>query len=179
MFNVPLGSKDVKSFRFMHYLDEKSDYSCKLASGDAGFSTEASIVAHPAGPEGIESEVDVAFEPTRIGSNFKDTLLVKSAVAGEFICPVIGRCIAPKPQGPFDVKGKGEVPFKNIFPKEVAFHCTVDNPAFSVNKERIPEKKATAIAISYQAREGRPSTTKLTVTCPESPEPWLFYLQGN
>ena len=107
MFNVPLGSKDVKSFRFMHYLDEKSDYSCKLASGDAGFSTEASIVAHPAGPEGIESEVDVAFEPTRIGSNFKDTLLVKSAVAGEFICPVIGRCIAPKPQGPFDVKGKG------------------------------------------------------------------------
>ena len=180
VFNVPLGSKDVKSFRFMHYLDEKSDYSCKLASGDAGFSTEASIVAHPAGPEGIESEVDVTFEPTRIGSNFKDTLLVKSAVAGEFICPVIGRCIAPKPQGPFDVKGKGEVPFKNIFPKEVAFHCTVDNPAFSVNKEeRIPAKKATVISISYQAREGRPSTTKLTVTCPESPEPWLFYLQGN
>ena len=180
MFNVPLGSKDVKSFRFMHYLDEKSDYSCKLASGDAGFSSEASIVAHPAGPEGIESEVDVTFEPTRIGSNFKDTLLVKSAVAGEFICPVIGRCIAPKPQGPFDVKGKGEVPFKNIFPKEVAFSCTVDNPAFSVNKvEKIPAKKATAIAVSYQSGDGRPCTTKLTVTCPESPEPWLFYLQGS
>ena len=84
------------------------------------------------------------------------------------------------PFTPFDVKGKGEVPFKNIFPKEVVFTCTVDNPAFSVSKvERIPAKKATAIAISYQAGEGRPSTTKLTVTCPESPEPWLFYLQGN
>jgi hypothetical protein len=38
----------------------------------------------------------------------------------------MGRCIAPKPQGPFTLKGgSGGVSFKNVFGSETEFTITV------------------------------------------------------
>jgi len=73
--------------------------------------------------------------------------------AGEYVCPVMGRCIAPKPQGPFTLKGgAGGVSFKNVFASEMEFTFTLDNPAFTVNKtEKIPAKGVKQIAVNYKA----------------------------
>jgi hydrocephalus-inducing protein len=46
------------------------------------------------------------------------TLIVSSATGGECQCPLVGRCVAPKPQGPIECgKGSGVVAFKNVFPQ--------------------------------------------------------------
>merc|ERR1711998_600624 len=93
VFNVPLGSKQVQPFRFMHYANARADYSCSFQKkGTSGFECDPTVVGHPAGVEGIEMEVDVTFEPTHIGENFKDQLVVKSPEGGEYMCAVVGRC---------------------------------------------------------------------------------------
>lgn len=82
-FNVPLGTKETKAFRFMHFHQDKCEYTCKfLGSDKLGFESEPSVVAHSAGPEGIEIEVEITYEPTMIGENFRDTLVVSSPQGG-------------------------------------------------------------------------------------------------
>ena len=128
----------------------------------------------------MEQEVDVCFEPTRIGESFRDTLVVRSATAGEYVCPVMGRCIAPKPQGPFNLKGgSGSVNFKNVFAAETEFTFTVDNPCFTVERaQKIPAKNTKAVGISFKEQPDLPKTAKLLVTCAEVPTPWVYYLRA-
>jgi len=182
VFNVPLGSKEVHTFKFMHFLNAKADYTCEFSNKSTEFTCAAGVTGHPAGPEGMEQEVEVTFEPTRIGESFRDTLVVKSATAGEYICPVMGRCIPPKPQGPFTLTGgAGAVSFKNVFGSEMEFTFTVDNPAFTVNRtEKIPAKQAKSIAVQFKSTgPDAPTTAKLLVTCGETPTPWVYYLRAG
>jgi hydrocephalus-inducing protein len=66
--------------------------------------------------------VEIAFEPTRVGDSFRDTLTLSSPAGGEYSVPLVGRCLAPKAQGPIDVsKGSGSVPFKNVFQVDADF----------------------------------------------------------
>ena len=125
-------------------------------------------------------QADITFEPTRIGESFRDTLIVTSPVGGEYRCPVAGRCIPPKPQGPFAIKGKGSIRFKNVFTEQTEFHFTVDNSGFNVkSSEVIPAKKSTDITISFSGKADEPKTAKLIVTCKQSQSPWVYYLTGS
>eukprot|EP00898_Chlorokybus_atmophyticus_P005824 jgi/Chlat1/6242/Chrsp44S05765 len=184
-FNVPLGGRQTQPFRFMHYLNAKAEYACRFGNkGQSGFEVDPTVVGHAAGPEGIEVEVDIAFEPTRIGDYFQDVLTVSNNEAGEHVVPVTGHCIPPKPQGPFTIKAQGSsISFKNVFAKQVDFTLAVDNPAFTVSKkETITPKKTVSLAVSYKPVAGQPANAtngKLIVTCAESPAPWVFYLQGQ
>lgn len=181
-FNVPLGTKETKAFRFMHFHQDKCEYTCKfLGSDKLGFESEPSVVAHSAGPEGIEVEVEITYEPTMIGENFRDTLVVSSPQGGEYRCPVVGRCVNPKPVGPFVVKGSAQVPFKNVMGSEVTYQFSCDNPAFKVKEtESIPSKRTVQIPISYTASDEHAKTSKLVISCAESEgTKWCFYLQGE
>ena len=191
-FNVPLGQRAVQYFRFQHYLDEKAEYECRFESGDA-FECEASVTAVVAQLEdesgtskfyeqAIEQEVEVAFEPTRLGEDFRDTLTVSHPIAGTFTCPVHGRCGAPKPQGPFDIPdgGKGGTfKFKNVFSKEAVFTFVCDNVCFAVDRtQTLPAKRTIDVNVIYKPAADMPSEAKLIVSCEETPATWVFYLKG-
>jgi hypothetical protein len=226
--------------RFTHYLAEKVEYRCSLASGlGGGFEVPPTVTAPPAGPEGapctpaagccllsavccllsavccllsavcwlgprpgcapagsgrqadrppragpaaagVEVEVEVTFEPGTVGEALRDTLLVSSPAAGEYTCPLLGRCQPPKPLGPILLaKAAGAVPFKNVFAQEAEFTYAVDNPAFVVKAgERLGAKRGTSIAVAYKGG-GERSTGKLTVACPKmTGAQWVFYLQA-
>jgi hydrocephalus-inducing protein len=192
-FNVPLGNRETQVFRFTHWLDDKADYKCTFKGAEGkppgaamAFECVASVSAPPAGPSGAEVTVEVHFEPTSMGESIRDTLIVSSATGGDYQCPLVGRCVAPKPQGPIECgKGSGVVNFKNVFAQEAEFFYSVDNPAFAVAKpmEKIPSKKPTTIAVSFKpdpAKGATQRTGKLTVACPsQTSSPWVFYLQAS
>ena len=180
-FSVPLGARQVLPFRFMHYLNAKAEYSCKFQS-DSDFDIEVSkIVAFAAGQDGVEQEVEVSFEPARLGESFRNTLIVSSPSAGEYRCIVMGRCVQPQPQGPLEIKGSsGSVNFKNVFSHETTFKLSVDNPAFKVNeKEVIQSKHSKSIAISYKSGEGTSKNCRLAISCNDIPFPWIYYITAT
>lgn len=176
-FNVPLGSKDVQPFRFFHYLNDKAEYACTFENkGEGGFESEPTVVGHAAGAEGIELEVEVGFEPTRLGENFRDTLMVRSSDGGVYACPVSGRCVNPKPQGPVVLKAnKGQVQFKNVFTQPCDFKFVTDNPGFVVKpSENIPAKQSKPIDITFDPSKSTSKTGKLIVTCATTNAPWMW-----
>ncbi len=186
-FNVPLGSRETQVFRFTHWLEDKADYKCTFKAEKASaFECVAQVSAPPAGASGSEISVEVHFEPTSMGESIRDTLVVSSSTGGEYQCPLVGRCVAPKPQGPIECgKGAGVVAFKNVFPQDAEFSYSIDNPAFTVAKptEKIGAKKQTNINVSFKpdAAKGLTQRTgKLTVACPsQTSSPWVFYLQAS
>ena len=124
-------------------------------------------------------EVEITFEPRAMGDH-RDTLRVTSDVGGDFVVPVSGRCIAPKPIGPIMVSGSGKVQFRNPFVREVDFKLQLDNPAFSCSAtERIGPKKLSEIAVGYKPMDGKPKEGKLTITCDEVDLPWVIYLAAT
>jgi hydrocephalus-inducing protein len=196
-------------FRFTHRLPEKTDYKCSFKSSgstaaggnvlsSSGFDAPVSVTAQPAGPNGVEVECVVGFEPCAAGEVFRDVLLLSAAAAGPYEVPLVGQCVPPKPQGPVDVsKGSAAVPFRNVFASEAEFFYSVDNPAFVVAKtsEKLQPKKPVTITVSYKpdaaaktasaaggsdaAAAGHARTGKLTVTCPkQTSTQWVFYLQA-
>jgi hydrocephalus-inducing protein len=188
--------------RFTHYQAERAEYRCTLQGGTAsGFEVLATVVAPPAGPDGCDVEVEVHFEPSIVGEALRDTLVVSSPSAGEYVCPLLGRCQPPKPLGPIMLaKNAGTVAFKNVFSSEAEFLYAVDNPAFSVKPgEKIGAKKSVSIAVTYKGpvaggsagpvaaaaeqqqaqAQAQRSTGKLTVSCPKlTSAQWVFYLQA-
>lgn len=184
-FTVPLGRRQSQPFKFVHYLQKKAEYSCTFSSkGEAGFECDKSIVGHPAGIDGVPVEVEVTFEPTAVGEGFRDTLIVSHPEAGEYTCPLYGRCTEPKPQGPFQMRNNAcSIPFKNVFPRETVFHLSVDNSAFSVNPtEKLPAKRSANLSVSFKDAKGGSSSRRcrLTVTA-EGADPsacWVFYIQA-
>ncbi len=53
--------------------------------------------------------------------------IVTSPIGGDYICPLFGHCIAPKPQGPIILKpgSTSAVMFKNVFSTSATFNCVV------------------------------------------------------
>ncbi len=78
------------------------------------------------------------------------------------------------------MQGTVQIPWKNVFSKQVEFVYLVDNPAFSVKaSESLAAKKTTNVAVTYKEDPSKPRTAKLMISCPgEAPSPWVFYLQA-
>ena len=87
------------------------------------FSSEKNLITAPASSgAGTEVTFDVTFEPTELGETAA-TLTLSSPIGGDYIFPLVGKCIQSKPQGPYSIK-KGstiQIPFKNIFTTTVTF----------------------------------------------------------
>ena len=130
-------------------------------------------------------------------------LILSSPIGGEYICPLFGHCIAPRPQGPFVIKpgAPAIVNFKNVFATSTIYNFFIDNPAFVVKPtETIPGKKSIQVSISFKppgvADSGKGDKAaaaataatnqflstgtrvgKLTITTPISSVVWVYYLK--
>lgn len=181
-FKVGLGNSFTQTFRFFSYCKVKTDYACKLDSSD--FSAEKTISV-PAGKfeffslhnppiclytpsnlyptfsiqiatnGGVEVCLDVTYEPSKLGDT-RTNLVVSSPQGGDYVCPLYGHCIAPRPQGPILIKqgSPAQVPFKNVFNSDATFSFVMDNPVFVVKAtEKIGSKKTITMTISYSGSE--------------------------
>ena len=136
---------------------------------------------------GTEALVDVGFEPSSLGDTHA-TLTIFSAAGGDYVIPLIGHCLEPKPQGPFVIKAGYSVtiPFRNVFHQAKQFTFSIDNPAFSVKPpEMLKPRKTHNLLVHYDAKQADPSMTKLgklVVSCQYPGKPgglqWTFYLKG-
>ncbi|KAJ3036631.1 hypothetical protein HDV00_002527 [Rhizophlyctis rosea] len=154
-FKVGLGGSVTQIFRFLSYAKQKTEYAVRVDHAD--FVVEKSVSV---GSGGVEVTVDVTYEPSKIGDT-RTQLVVSSPTGGDYICPLYGHCIAPRPQGPITVKPgtSTSLPFKNVFGNTATFHFVVDNPAFQVKAaETIGAKKTVAISIGYKSTPGTPGT---------------------
>ncbi|KAI9356512.1 hypothetical protein DFJ73DRAFT_958267 [Zopfochytrium polystomum] len=183
-FKVGLGGSQTQTFRFLSFAKAKTEYSCKIDSPD--FTVEKSAVAPSATTGGVEVCIDVTYEPSKLG-DVRTQLLVSSSVGGDYLCPLYGHCIAPRPQGPITIKAgsTASVPFKNVFSSTANFSFVVDNVAFSVKaQESIAAKKVVTMVITAHSP---PSTEpkgqrvgKLTVTNKGGAnESWIYYLRQS
>ena len=179
MFSVPLGQRETRSVFLTHYVADKCEFATRI-EGSGDFDTDAAVTAHGAPEGGLDLEVEVTFEPTRVGDDFRASLVVESPVGGKYLVPVSGRATPPKPAGPVAIAPSGgKVQFRNVFTSETTFNISVDNPAFGAPKsERIGPKKTTEFPISYKPTEGRPAVGKLTVTDEAGTAVWVIYLSA-
>lgn len=152
------------------------------------FHTERVISAAAGAQGGTEVSVEVLFEPSHLGET-KGILTLSSFMGGEYIIPLFGMALPPKPQGPFLIRAGYNIiiPFKNIFFHTVNFSYIVENPAFTVRAiDTTRPKKINNITVFF---EGNPSgsktpiTSKLIVSCPpgegsETGIKWVYYLKG-
>ncbi|EFJ12294.1 hypothetical protein SELMODRAFT_425615 [Selaginella moellendorffii] len=179
LFSVPLGNQLVQTFHFRHTLPVKATYNCLLSQAaiDGGFTAEPSMVqANPAPPDGLDLQVQVVFEPSRIMDEFQGLLTLKSPEGSDFCCQLLASCSSPSPQGPFFIKGSGQINFKNVYNDTVQFNYTTDNPAFVVSKgEKMQPKKQSKLVVSYKPEApNAPKTGRLTVTCNETDDVWSW-----
>ncbi len=132
--------------------------------------------------------MEATFEPTKIGDS-KATLSVTSAAGGEYLFPLFGHCLPPKPLGPYTIKAGAStaIPFKNVFPQTTSFVFHVDNPCFTVKStETIRGKKTHNISVGFEGNQGESKVVRmgrLVVTCVRSAGTssnlaWTFYLKG-
>jgi hypothetical protein len=181
----------------MSFAKQRTDFSCKIENSE--FSVEKTVSAPPGihsinlatnGP--VEVSVDIVYEPSRLGDT-RAQLIVSSPTAGDYVCPLVGHSLSPKPQGPIVIKqgSNASISFKNVFGTSAVFNCVVDNPSFVVKAtETIPPKKTIALAIGYKQQQektsneknapGKPTsakTGKLTVTNPTTNISWIYYLK--
>lgn len=152
------------------------------------FHTEKVISAAAGAQGGTEVSVEVYFEPSHLGET-KGNLSLSSIAGGEYIIPLFGVAVPPKPQGPFQIRAGYNIviPFKNVFYHTVTYSFIVEHPAFSVRAmDSVRPKKINNITVFF---EGNPSgnktpiTSKLIVSCPpgdgrETGIKWVYYLKG-
>ncbi|KAG8523663.1 Hydrocephalus-inducing protein, partial [Galemys pyrenaicus] len=185
-FQATLGSSQSLFAKFINYTRQKTDYYCRTDCPD--FHTEKVITAAPGVQGGTEASVEVYFEPSRLGET-KGQLILSSYIGGEYIIPLFGMALHPKPQGPFLIRAGYSIiiPFKNVFYQTVNFSIFVESPAFTIRAtDSVRAKKINNITVYF---EGNPSgskvpiTTKLIVACPpmensETGVQWVYYLKG-
>jgi hydrocephalus-inducing protein len=155
-FQVPLGSKQPRPFKFIHYCQKPTQYQCrieKLGAKQEEFDAKKKVEnltdfeVKPASLQqaacenydGIEISVDIEFEPSTLAES-RALLIISSPDAGEYQCMLYGKSTFPQPKGPYKIEqGKGRpIPFKNPFFKKVDFVVRIDNPAFSTAKNILP-----------------------------------------
>lgn len=155
---------------------------------------DKTITVASAGSSGTEVSVEVTFEPSHLG-DVHATLTISSPSGGDYIIPLHGHCLAPKPQGPFIIKPGSSltIPFKNIYMQTKQFTFSIDNPAFVVKSgDSLKPRKTYNILVTYDAKQADAKvvkTGKLTVACLNSAKAgtvaglhggpsWVFYLKG-
>ncbi|XP_062997557.1 hydrocephalus-inducing protein homolog [Elgaria multicarinata webbii] len=185
-FCTMLGSSQNIVTKFVNYTRQRTEYTTKIDCPD--FHVDKVINAPPGSQAGTEVSVEVTFEPCQLGEA-RGTLALSSATGGDYMIPLFGTSVPPKPQGPIQIRAgtSAVIPFKNVFMQPMAFTYIVENPAFTVKAmETIRSKKSATITVSF---EGNPSgskapvTSKLVVSCPRAagvgPEvSWVYYLKG-
>lgn len=186
-FRAGLGQSHIQVAKFLNFAKQaKADYTCKVDNND--FHTEKTVAAAPGAPGGTEVALDVTFEPSKLGEQ-RALLTISSPQGGEYVFPLFGTCVPPKPQGPYVVKAGSttSIPFRNVFHQQTAFTFQVDNPAFHLTKqsENIKHRKEYKIVVGF---DGNDSGTKagvmgkLIITCPKSAGgqniQWVYYLKG-
>ncbi|KAM9191706.1 LOW QUALITY PROTEIN: hydrocephalus-inducing protein homolog [Dugong dugon] len=185
-FQTVIGSSQSIFAKFTNYTRQKTEYLCRTDCPD--FHTERVINAAPGAQGGTEVSVEVIFEPSHLGET-RGTLILSSLIGGEYIIPLFGMSLPPKPQGPFLVRAGYSIiiPFKNVFYRTVTFSIIVENPAFTIRAgDSVRPKKINNITVYF---EGNPSgsktpiTSKLIVSCPpgegsETGIKWVYYLKG-
>ncbi|KAJ8785780.1 hypothetical protein J1605_006740 [Eschrichtius robustus] len=185
-FQAVLGSGQSIFAKFTNYARQKTEYYCRTDCPD--FHTEKVIYAAPGVQGGTEVSVEVYFEPSRLGES-KGILSLSSLVGGEYLIPLFGVALPPKPQGPFLIRAGYSIviPFKNVFYHPVSFSCTVENPAFSVRAvDSMKPKKINNITVYFGGNPSgskTPITSKLIVACPpgegsDTGIKWVYYLKG-
>jgi len=143
------------------------------------------------GWDGEDIRIPVVFEPTEIGV-VQDTLVVSSPEGGEYICELIAACVAPMPQGPFNlVQGTGaiDVPFRNCFTTSCNWAFSVDSTAFRVVSPTatVAAKTLGNCSVVFEPSPDQMNTpsgyinAKLFVACTNKPDvpAWIFYLRGK
>nr|XP_012627881.1 hydrocephalus-inducing protein homolog isoform X3 [Microcebus murinus] len=185
-FQTVLGSNQSVYAKFTNYTRQKTEYYCRTDCSD--FHTERIVNAAPGAQGGTEVSVEVFFEPSHLGET-KGTLSLSSLAGGEYVIPLFGVALPPKPQGPFLIRAGYNIiiPFKNIFPHTVTLSVIVENPAFTVRTtDTVRSKKVNNITVFFEgnpAGSKTPITTKLIVSChpgegSETGIKWVYYLKG-
>ncbi|XP_054934790.1 hydrocephalus-inducing protein homolog [Physeter macrocephalus] len=185
-FQAVLGSGQSIFAKFTNYARQKTEYYCRTDCPD--FHAEKFLYAAPGVQGGTEVSVEVYFEPSRLGES-KGTLSLSSLVGGEYLIPLFGVALPPKPQGPFLIRAGYNmvIPFKNVFQHPVTFSFTVENPAFSVRAaDSVKPKKINNITVYFGGNPSgskTPITSKLIVACPpgegsDTGIKWVYYLKG-
>ncbi|XP_075181569.1 hydrocephalus-inducing protein homolog [Anomaloglossus baeobatrachus] len=185
-FRTTLGSSQILSARFMNFTRQKTEYSCKVDNSD--FHVDKVVMAAPGSQGGSEVSVEVTYEPVQLGES-RCVLHISSALGGEYTIPMFGSAIAPKPQGPLQIRAGSTVsiPFKNVFLQPTTFSFQTDPAAFVVKPcEPVRPKKTHYISVSYEAPHGgsrTPVTGRLVVSCPRATGVaqgiyWVYYLKG-
>ena len=74
------------------------------------------MVVPPGNQAGSEVRMEICFEPHHLGE--ATTLLrLSSMLGGQYVFPLRGTCLEPRPQGPFTIRPGSSIsiPFKNVF----------------------------------------------------------------
>jgi hydrocephalus-inducing protein len=152
---------------------------------------DKSIAAAPSQtPSGIEVSFDITYEPSNLIDS-KTNLLLTSQLGGDYIIPLHGNCLPPKPQGPFIIKTNGNctISFKNVFSVPLAFLFAIDNPLFHVSKqtEIIKPHQTYKLLVGFDGNDSPNKAdvmAKLVITAPKSAGiinniQWVYYLKGT
>uniref|UniRef100_A0A803TF57 HYDIN axonemal central pair apparatus protein n=1 Tax=Anolis carolinensis TaxID=28377 RepID=A0A803TF57_ANOCA len=185
-FSAMLGSSQNIVAKFVNYTRQKTEYSTKIDCPD--FHVDK-VVNAPAGSQGgSEVGVEVTFEPCQLGES-QGTLALSSPIGGDYVIPLCGTCVPPRPQGPIQIKAgtATTIPFKNVFLQSMSFTYLVEHPAFTIKAtETIRSKKSASIVVSFEGTPGSnkaPVTSRLVVSCPRAAGlgarvSWVYYLKG-
>jgi hydrocephalus-inducing protein len=186
-FEVPLGSS------------QELDYTFTAFGGGASATTEvknegvfqvAKTVSIGAASDwnGVQVKVPVKFEPTDIGSTH-DTLTLSTPDGGRYTCELVAECIAPLPQGPFDLTpgANRAIDFRNCFDAGASFAFSVDSSHYKVGSASatVGAKSNGSVTVSFspteEAAAGSTISAKLFVQCVDRPDvpPWVYYLRGK
>jgi hydrocephalus-inducing protein len=131
----------------------------------------------------------VSFEPSNLG-DIKGTLTISSPIGGDYVFPLNGTSLPPKPQGPFTIKANSNttISFKNVFSSQLSFTFSIDNPLFFLTKssETIRSHQTSKIIVGFNGNNNANKAevmAKLIITPPKiqgfaSNVQWIYYLKG-
>ena len=181
-FTAHLGEAVTHKYKFTNYNSTRGEYQVKV--DHPAFTVPSSVSTVPA-VKPADVEFEVSFEPSQLGS-VKAMMVITSKVGGVYNCPLFGQCAPSRPSGPFVVRTghSAKCNFKNVFSDQVDYKYSLDNPAFSLDKDTatLGAKKSTDIMFRYQETEGGSDSAKLIVAAASgdhSGTQWVFYLKGT
>lgn len=179
-FTAALGETLTKRFRFMNFNTSRGELNVTVDNSE--FIAPPTISTPPALKTGSEVTFDITYEPSKLG-DCRGTMTLSSTAGGEYVVPLFGQCLPPKPAGPFTIKTgtRVSVPFKNIFTSTETFVYSVDNPCFSVkDKDVIRGKDSKDIMVKFEANQEVMKRGKLVVEPLNGKDgiQWIFYLKG-
>eukprot|EP01038_Epipyxis_sp_PR26KG_P004323 gene4323-6124_t len=195
-FDVPLGTIQTESFVFRSFNNQKCEFQCKVNKSEFFVVQKSLPIEAPSGSynawDGQECKLPIVYEPVEIGE-VSDTLTLNHPEYGEYICELIATCIAPMPQGPYQMNMNApmDIKFRNCFITACNWSYTIDHPAFRVTSQNnisINAKTEGKCSVVFEPKEEHLSsvnngfiTAKLFVTCASKAEipPWVFYLKGK